>query len=274
MWPSIFIMLACSYPHFPLEMKHGLDSDARRGSQKRPRVMDVDDPSCPWLAVTNAPSTSTSHLAVVTAPNTTFSSTPSLASVTHSKVSQSWKECPHWDHMRQQLLHLPANVPHCLPYIIDEAVLISPEEAQSSIQGHSTCMNAYYFFGKHLLTIPWCIVSSLPNPFLSATQFNEKYVTYDRIYCQIPTIIVHTNTGNLPTPPHPLAGLPLSHTFLELDRTCHSHRSPSLWSLHWPWDLLHIKEGDEWKTTFQTHYGSFEFLIMPFSLTNAPASFQ
>ena len=38
--------------------------------------------------------------------------------------------------------------------------------------------------------------------------------------------------------------------------------------------LLHIKQGDEWKTAFRTRYGSFEFLIMPFSLTNAPASFQ
>ena len=38
--------------------------------------------------------------------------------------------------------------------------------------------------------------------------------------------------------------------------------------------LLHIKEGDEWKTMFRTHYGSFEFLVMPFGLTNAPASFQ
>ena len=38
--------------------------------------------------------------------------------------------------------------------------------------------------------------------------------------------------------------------------------------------LLCIKEGDEWKTAFRTRYGSFKFLIMPFSLTNAPASFQ
>ena len=32
--------------------------------------------------------------------------------------------------------------------------------------------------------------------------------------------------------------------------------------------LLRIKEGDEWKTAFRTRYGSFEFLVMPFSLTN------
>src|SRR5258708_15868208 len=38
--------------------------------------------------------------------------------------------------------------------------------------------------------------------------------------------------------------------------------------------LVQIAEGDEPKTTFHTRYGSYEWRVMPFSLTNAPAVFQ
>lgn len=37
---------------------------------------------------------------------------------------------------------------------------------------------------------------------------------------------------------------------------------------------LRIKEGDEWKTAFQTRLGKFEWLVMPFGLTGAPAAWQ
>ncbi|ETE56566.1 Tf2-1, partial [Ophiophagus hannah] len=40
------------------------------------------------------------------------------------------------------------------------------------------------------------------------------------------------------------------------------------------YNLVRMREGDEWKTAFGTRYSHFEYTVMPFRLTNAPAVFQ
>jgi hypothetical protein len=44
--------------------------------------------------------------------------------------------------------------------------------------------------------------------------------------------------------------------------------------LQWGYNQIQIAEGEEWKMAFRTRYGLFEYMVIPFGLTNVPATFQ
>ncbi|KAJ2925408.1 hypothetical protein H1R20_g11659, partial [Candolleomyces eurysporus] len=66
---------------------------------------------------------------------------------------------------------------------------------------------------------------------------------------------------------------PLPHIDDLLDRT-QGCKVFSVIDLKNAFNLIRIREGDEWKTAFRTPLGLYEYLVMPFGLTNAPSVFQ
>ncbi len=65
----------------------------------------------------------------------------------------------------------------------------------------------------------------------------------------------------LPLIPAALEHLRCATIFTKLDR-------------HSAYNLIRIREGDEWKTAFVTPTGHYECLVMPYGLVNAPSVFQ
>lgn len=65
--------------------------------------------------------------------------------------------------------------------------------------------------------------------------------------------------------------LPLIPELFQKFRTTPIFTKLGLWSAY---NLIRICEGGKWKTAFRTWFGHFEYLVMPFGLCNAPATFQ
>ncbi len=65
----------------------------------------------------------------------------------------------------------------------------------------------------------------------------------------------------LPLVPSALEQLRSAQFFTKLDLRC-------------AYNLIRIREGDEWKTAFSTTSGHYEYRVMPFGLVNSPSVFQ
>uniref|UniRef100_A0A4W5LR80 ribonuclease H n=1 Tax=Hucho hucho TaxID=62062 RepID=A0A4W5LR80_9TELE len=65
--------------------------------------------------------------------------------------------------------------------------------------------------------------------------------------------------------------LPLIASAIE---SIHGARFFTKLDLRSAYNLVHIREGDEWKTAFSTTSGHYEYLVMPYGLKNAPSVFQ
>lgn len=65
--------------------------------------------------------------------------------------------------------------------------------------------------------------------------------------------------------------LPLVPSALEQLREARIYTKLDLRSAY---NLIRIREGDEWKTAFITTRGHYEYQVMPYGLANSPAVFQ
>ena len=96
-------------------------------------------------------------------------------------------------------------------------------------------------------------------PILFARKPNSSFclcVDYQRLYN-----LTIKSWYPLPLISESLNRLGQAKQFIQLDLTSAYHQ-------------MRIKEGDKWKTAFRTRYHHFKYQVMPFVLSNAPASFQ
>ncbi|MBW0500604.1 hypothetical protein O181_040319 [Austropuccinia psidii MF-1] len=124
------------------------------------------------------------------------------------------------------------------------------------------------------------------------------YYQYLDVFCKVKEVKLpphHTCGHHIELegllPPKKDGGLPLCVDYCKLNSVTRKNRYPvphmnqlltvfndstilSKIDLHGAYNPLKIKEGDEHLTVYRTKYGTYEYLAMPFGLTDSPSSFQ
>jgi hypothetical protein len=135
--------------------------------------------------------------------------------------------------------------------------------------------------------IPWGPIYSLSEPELDALRkyidenLAKKYIQPSTSPAGAPIFFVKKKNGEL-RPVVDYRGLnsvtiknryplPLIHEMLGRFKNAKIFTKIDLRGAY---NLVRIRQGDEWKTAFRCRFGHFEYSVMPFGLTNAPAVFQ
>ncbi len=105
----------------------------------------------------------------------------------------------------------------------------------------------------------WVSKSPYASPFFFIKKKDGKLCPVQD-YQKINALTVH-NQYPLPLISDLLRDLSNAHIYTKLD-------------VRWGYNNVRIRDGDEPKAAFKTHYGLFEPMVMYFGLTNSPATFQ
>src|SRR5215207_2511867 len=147
-------------------------------------------------------------------------------------------------------------------------------------------MGPYHSFGRRETTSFWPLYGLNPKELAALCDYlNENlargFIQASSSPCGAPILFVKKKDGSLRlcVDYRGLNNITVKNRYTlpliqELMDRFHGSNYYTSMDLRGAYNLVRIKEGEEWKTAFRTRFGHFEYRVMPFGLTNAPASFQ
>jgi len=165
------------------------------------------------------------------------------AKVFLESVAQRFPESRIWDHA----IELKPGAPSSLPGKIYSLTITEQEELQKFIKEHTA--KGYIRPSKSPYAAPFFFIKKKDGKLRPVQDYQRLNQWTIR------------NTYPLPLIPQLINKARNQALFTKFD-------------IHWGYNNVRIKKGDEWKAAFITNEGLYEPIVMFFGLTNSPATFQ